>query len=368
MGPRVLLALLGVVLGLGVGELAARVAGIPVCVDAPGVFYLADAALGWRQRPDLVGWAAFCRGKPVPATPVETDARGFRNPGRPLEKPPGTARLLLLGGNVPQALGLPWALSLAGIFDATGPIASVAELADARGPGGVAPASGAALASHLADVGRGAARVAWGIAKLLVMLARLNLVTPDVLASAGDAVSRPRLWAWLGETTVYLWALYSGLSDLGVGLAAMAGVRVPENFHAPRRATTPAGLWRRALATVTVQVDRFVVRPVGRRLGMRAGVLAGCLAGAGWYAWAALVLYGLFGVRPTAWLGIAGWELAQAAGLVVLSSRPRRAAPRVLGALATQLLLALTWVPLLAFPHASLGTTLRIYARLVGLR
>src|SRR5262249_61889354 len=134
---------------------------------------------------------------------------------------------------------------------------------------------------------------------------------------------------------------------------------VPASSRAAGRPTTPAGLWRRALATVTVRIDRFVVRPVGRRLGMRTGVLAGCLAGAGWYAWAALVLYGRFGVRPTAWLRIAGWGLAQAAGLVVLASLPRRAAPRGLGAIATQLLLAPTWGPLLAFPHPSLGTPLR---------
>jgi hypothetical protein len=40
----------------------------------------------------------------------------------------------------------------------------------------------------------------------------------------------------------------------------------------------------------------------------------------------------------------------------------------VLGAIATQALTALAWVPFVAFPFGTLGTIVRIYARLAGLR
>jgi hypothetical protein len=43
-------------------------------------------------------------------------------------------------------------------------------------------------------------------------------------------------------------------------------------------------------------------------------------------------------------------------------------AGRMLGIAATQLLVALAWVPFVAFPFGTLGTIPRIYARLLGFR
>src|SRR6185369_6064614 len=97
-------------------EGAARITGEWFCTDVPGVLAEADPALGWRQRPNLRGWAAFCH-REIPPTLMTTDERGFLNPGRPIAKPPGTARILVLGGNVPQAFGVPWRLSIAGMLE-----------------------------------------------------------------------------------------------------------------------------------------------------------------------------------------------------------------------------------------------------------
>jgi hypothetical protein len=255
---------------------------------------------------------------------------------------------------------------------ASGPIVSARALARARARS-LSPASMDDLPRHLGRAGAGALRVTWGAAKLLVAPLVLNLVTVEVIASSGDALSRARLWAWLFETTVYLWAVYGGLSDVGIGLAAMVGVRVPENFVRPWAATTPRAFWRRTLVTVTTPIRRHVAVPIARRAGRPLGVLASFLVGALWYAVSVLALYGLFGilgVRPGAWAGLVLWAAIHAGGVVALGpALASRGIPgRVLGAAATHLLVALAWIPLVAFPFGTLGTILRIYLRLVGVR
>jgi hypothetical protein len=149
----------------------------------------------------------------------------------------------------------------------------------------------------------------------------LNLVTPDVIASSGDGVSRLRLWAWLFEMSIYFWAVFGGLSDVGIGLAAMVGVRAPENFVRPWAATTPLAFWRRALATVTARIRRHVAVPIARRAGVPAGVLASFLVGALWYSMTVLALYGVYGIaaiRPGAWAGWGSGRRCMQRGVVVL--------------------------------------------------
>jgi D-alanyl-lipoteichoic acid acyltransferase DltB (MBOAT superfamily) len=252
-----------------------------------------------------------------------------------------------------------------------GPIQSVWSLAHARAHGTLAVATGADVVRHLRGAAWGALCVACGLAKLLVAPMLLNLLTPDVIASSGDALGRARLWLWLLETSVYLWALYSGWSDVGTGLAAMVGVRTPTNFRRPWAAPSPIEFWSRALVTVTVRFRRLVCRPVARRVGMAAGMLAALAAGALWHACSVLALFGAFGTRPGAWAGLAMWAVAHTlAGLVVDRRRLAGlgAVGRMLGVVATQLLVALAWVPFVAFPFGTLGTIMRIYARLLGLR
>jgi alginate O-acetyltransferase complex protein AlgI len=252
-----------------------------------------------------------------------------------------------------------------------GPIQSVWSLAHARAHGTLAVATAGDVARHLRRAAWGAVQLAVGTAKLLVAPAVLNLVTPDIIASSGDAVGRARLWTWLFETSVYLWAVYSGWSDVGAGLAAMVGVRTPPNFRRPWAATSPIDFWRRTLVTVTVRLRRLVCRPVARRIGYAAGVVATFAPGALWYACSVLALFGAFGTRPGAWAGLAVWAALHALAVIALDRRgpeARGAGGRMLGAAATQLLVGIAWVPFVAFPFGTLGTILRIYARLLGLR
>lgn len=252
-----------------------------------------------------------------------------------------------------------------------GPIQSVWSLAHARAHGTLPPSSTGELVRHLGRAGRGVVLLVRGAAMVTIAPLVLNLVTPDVLASSGDAVSRARLWLWPFETSVYLWAIFAGWSDVGRGLAAMVGVRAPENFRRPWATPTPLDLWRRTLVTVSVRFRRLVCRPVARRLGTAAGALATFVAAALWYATTVLAVYGVFGSRPGAWGGLGLWAALQTAGVLAIDRRridALGARGRALGAIATQVLTALAWVPFVAFPFGTLGTILRIFARLAGVR
>jgi hypothetical protein len=100
--------------------------------------------------------------------------------------------------------------------------------------------------------------------------------------------------------------------------------------------------------------------------------VAACfVAGALWQAPSVLALYGAFGSRPGAWAGLVAWALLHATAVIV-GDRLRLDAGgpvgRMLGWTTTHLLVALAWVPLVAFPFGTLGTIVRIYARLFGFR
>jgi len=110
-------ALVGAVALLVLGEVVARLQGDRLCSDRPGVVYERSVELGWRHVRGLSGRLGTCDGDGVPPTPVETDADGLVGPARPRGKPPGTVRVLLLGGNVPEGFGVPQDLTLARLLE-----------------------------------------------------------------------------------------------------------------------------------------------------------------------------------------------------------------------------------------------------------
>jgi len=105
--PRLTLALLGAVLALLVAETLARLHGDRLCLESSGVVYQRDARFGWGHVPGISGRVGTCRTARVPMVPLDVDSHGLIGPERSYEKPAGTARILLLGGNGPEGLGVP---------------------------------------------------------------------------------------------------------------------------------------------------------------------------------------------------------------------------------------------------------------------
>jgi alginate O-acetyltransferase complex protein AlgI len=114
------------------------------------------------------------------------------------------------------------------------------------------------------------------------------------------------LAAWLGlaSFTLQIYYAFSGYSDMGLGLARMVGIRVPENFRWPYVGQTVGEFWQRwhlglsawfrEYTTLSLDGDRSALMPVIREALVI--VLCGLWYGAGWtfLAWglyhAALIL------------------------------------------------------------------------------
>jgi hypothetical protein len=94
---NLLLVVVSLVVSLVVVELALRVVG----KNTPE-FYRLDPDVGWRPRPGVTGWV-----EAEGATHVAMNREGYRDIDHPLEKPPNTYRIVLLGDSMTEAVEVP---------------------------------------------------------------------------------------------------------------------------------------------------------------------------------------------------------------------------------------------------------------------
>lgn len=106
-------------------------------------------------------------------------------------------------------------------------------------------------------------------------------------------------WGAALAYTLQLYFDFSGYSDMAIGLALMIGVKLPQNFHSPYKATNIADFWRRWHMTLSRFLRDYLYIPLG---GNRRGpwrrhanlfltmLLGGIWHGAGWtfVVWGAL--------------------------------------------------------------------------------
>jgi alginate O-acetyltransferase complex protein AlgI len=120
------------------------------------------------------------------------------------------------------------------------------------------------------------------------------------------------LGAWMAMTgyTYQLYFDFSGYSDMAVGLGYLFGLRIPQNFNSPYKATDPADFWRRWHISLSTCLRDYLYIPLG---GNRNGryrnlfltmLIGGLWHGASWtfVAWGAyhgllLIIYRKWGSR-----------------------------------------------------------------------
>jgi hypothetical protein len=213
-------------------------------------------------------------------------------------------------------------------------------------------------------------RLGWGLTKVIAALLLLNGIMTDVFVTRGSAVSHPRLWLWIAELSLFLYAVLSGWSDMAVGLARLAGRPVGENFDAPWRATSVRDFWRRFHVSLGDWLRRYVYVPLGGRAHAARNLVLVMAVSALWHAWALMKVGGYRQFPLLAASGLGLWALLHAGALVFeqRSVPPASMPRRVAGWAATMLFVSLAWVPAVLPAWNGLGDVLGIYARLLFLR
>lgn len=117
----------------------------------------------------------------------------------------------------------------------------------------------------------GATRISWGLLKKFVLADSLALIALNY--SHVDVV-QSRLWLWL---LLYAYSFriffdFSGYTDIAIGIGALSGIFLPENFDQPYLQTDLGAFWNRWHITLAQWFRAYVFNPLTRYL--RQGVIA----------------------------------------------------------------------------------------------
>lgn len=116
---------------------------------------------------------------------------------------------------------------------------------------------------NTAQFAYGARRFVIGLSKK-VLIANTAAVVCDSIYGA-DFFSYGAALAWLAcfAYTIQIYYDFSGYSDMAIGLAALFGFKLPENFNYPYAASSVSDFWRRWHMTLTGFFRDYVYIPLG---------------------------------------------------------------------------------------------------------
>jgi D-alanyl-lipoteichoic acid acyltransferase DltB (MBOAT superfamily) len=228
-------------------------------------------------------------------------------------------------------------------------------------------------------------RCALGVFKVLLATFYLGQENETIFATGGTGVSHPRLWLWTIELYFLFFVVFSGWTDVSVGLARLMGFRIMENFDRPWRSRSVAEFWRRWHISFGLWLRDYVYIPLGgNRRHATLNVMATFLLSGLWHVWGALKVLGPESYPPRAWLGfvtwgamngaavVAGrwWSTAHAVGPVrtAIEERVPAAARARTAQVFAFAFIALAWVPFFLPPWIDVSTCWDILLRLVYLK
>ena len=120
------------------------------------------------------------------------------------------------------------------------------------------------------DLARGLGLMVLGLAKKVLLADSLAPAADAVFHAAAQGLPLSTAEAWLGALsyTFQIYFDFSGYTDMAVGAALMLGLRLPENFAAPYKATGIVDFWRRWHMSLGTWFRDYVYIPLG---GNRVG-------------------------------------------------------------------------------------------------
>jgi alginate O-acetyltransferase complex protein AlgI len=121
------------------------------------------------------------------------------------------------------------------------------------------------------NVAVGLTLLLFGLFKKVVFADKLALyVTPIYLHSASEG-GTSLLLAWMAAIgfTLQIYFDFSGYTDMALGLARFFGIRLPQNFDSPLRATSIIDFWLRWHMTLTRFLTAYIYNPLALWLTRR---------------------------------------------------------------------------------------------------
>jgi alginate O-acetyltransferase complex protein AlgI len=129
-----------------------------------------------------------------------------------------------------------------------------------------------------------------GLAKKVLIADTIAMVIDPALSNYSQ-LSSAGAWLCMLGYTYQLYFDFSGYSDMAVGLGYLFGLRLPQNFNSPYRATDIADFWRRWHISLSSFLRDYVYIPLGGNRGSDAVIyrnilitmiLGGLWHGANW--------------------------------------------------------------------------------------
>jgi alginate O-acetyltransferase complex protein AlgI len=204
--------------------------------------------------------------------------------------------------------------------------------------------------------GRGLMLVVFGLAKKTLVGDGLASYANPIFTLAGEHAPLTVMQAWEGVLafTLQIYFDFSGYTDMALGIALMFGIRLPQNFNIPYRATSLADFWRRWHMTLSRFLRDYLYIPLG---GNRHGLARQLVA--------LLLTMALGGLWHGAALTFVAWGVAHGLGLCagVLWRRSGLWMPALLGWGLTLVFVVLAWV---LFRAPSFEVAGRLYMIMAG--
>ena len=154
------------------------------------------------------------------------------------------------------------------------------------------------------DAAQGAERICIGFGKKLLLATAAQGAAERLLD--GSAVSCPAAWLGAACYALQIYFDFSGYTDMAIGLGALFGLNLPENFNDPYCARSITDFWRRWHITLSQWFRDYIYIPLG---GSRRGRPRQILN--------LLIVWGLTGLWHGASWSFALWGLYFAVLLIV---------------------------------------------------
>ena len=111
-------------------------------------------------------------------------------------------------------------------------------------------------------------RITKGMVKKLLIADVMRSAIVDMTFADPESFTGLELWLTLYAYTLQIYYDFSAYTDIAIGSALLFGIRLPENFRRPYKATSVAEFWRRWHITLSNWVRDYIYYPLG---GARAG-------------------------------------------------------------------------------------------------